>query len=52
MARNGGHLYLTGTSPAVRRALLAQEAREPEVSYLPDVAGALDVIGQAKGSAA
>ncbi len=51
MARNGGQLYLTGTSSAVRRVLLAQEVHAPEVSYLPDVAEALEVVRQAKGSA-
>ena len=50
LARNGGHLYLTGTSSAVRRVLLSQEVHEPDVSYLPDVAEALAVVRQAKGS--
>jgi SulP family sulfate permease len=49
LARNGGHLYLTGTSSAVRRVLLSQEVHEPDVSYLPDVAEALAVVRQAKG---
>jgi SulP family sulfate permease len=52
LARNGGHLYLTGTSAAVRRVLLSQDVHEPDVSYLPDVAEALAVARQAKGSAA
>jgi sulfate permease, SulP family len=52
LARNGGHLYLTGTSAAVRRVLLSQDVHEPDVSYLPDVSEALAVARQAKGSAA
>jgi SulP family sulfate permease len=51
VARNGGRLYLTGTSAGVRRVLLSQEVHEPLVSYLPDVAEALEVARQAKGSA-
>jgi SulP family sulfate permease len=51
VARNGGRLFLTGTSAGVRRVLLSQEVHEPQVSYLPDVAEALEVVRQAKGSA-
>lgn len=51
VARNGGRLYLTGTSAGVRRVLLAQDVHEPQVSYLPDVAEALEAARQAKGSA-
>lgn len=38
VARMGGQLWFTGTSPAIRRVLLAQGLREPRVHYLPDVA--------------
>ncbi len=50
IARRGGRMYLTGTSASVRRTLLAQEVREPEVSYLPDIAEAVAVARQANGS--
>ncbi len=41
--RQGGQLYLVGLSPALRRALEAQGAREPEVHFLPDLA-AVDAL--------
>ena len=34
----GGHLWFTGTTPALRHVLLAQGLRSPRISYLPDVA--------------
>ena len=36
--RRGGQLYLVGLRPALRRALEAQGAREPELRFLPDLA--------------
>lgn len=38
VARMGGHLWFTGTTPALRHVLLAQGLRSPRISYLPDVA--------------
>ncbi|PJF08071.1 SulP family inorganic anion transporter [Pseudorhodobacter sp. MZDSW-24AT] len=37
VARKGGQLYLIGARPEVRRALMAQGARAPLVSFLPDL---------------
>lgn len=37
VARMGGQLWFTGTTPDLRRSLLAQGLREPKVRYMPDV---------------
>ncbi|WP_347312583.1 SulP family inorganic anion transporter [Defluviimonas sp. SAOS-178_SWC] len=37
MARKGGRLYLTGTSPDIRRTLLSLGLREPKVGYAHDI---------------
>ena len=46
VARRGGRLWFTGTSPEIRRVLLAQGLDAPEVEYLPDMAGVEAVLAQ------
>lgn len=42
MERRGGVLYLTGTSPEIRRVLIAQGVREPKVRYFPVIRDAVE----------
>lgn len=47
VARMGGQLWFTGTTPEIRRALLALGLREPRVHYLPDVAAVAQRLNDA-----
>lgn len=46
VARRGGRLWFTGTSPEIRRVLLAQGLDAPDVEYLPDMAAVEAVLAQ------
>lgn len=46
MARRGGRLVIAGARPEVRRVLLAQHVRGPEVLYRSSVAKALEALGE------
>jgi SulP family sulfate permease len=50
-ARNGGTLYLTATTPGVRRGLHAAGLREPAVRFLPTVEAAREAAHRAAASA-
>ena len=49
MARKGGRLYLTGTSPDIRRILVTLGLREPKVRYRDTIAAAVAEARQALG---
>ena len=42
MARKGGRLYLTGTSPEIRRTLLSLGLRDPKVTYMHGIDEAVE----------
>ncbi len=52
MARKGGRLYLSGTSPEIRRTLLAIGLRAPRAHYAHDIEEAVEAAGRDLAAAA